>query len=515
MQLTIGLLGDSPGWEIVLSQEGISYLNVNSGNLLQNEFAMLIAENISPEENALVKDFVETGGNCILNSQTYTEVFGNNICTKKKIKSAVPEERGFFSEIGLTDFYCDFFIPDSAQLESIDSDFEIYKGTFGKGNVLVLPFSVTELVTDVSVIRKKFYFSRKELPSEQVSKVSKEKIRKICQRSIGLMFDAMNLPLVQKWYYPTEADSVFLFRVDTDFCSSQDAEDLHKVCKTNDISGTWFADTESEERLKNVYATMTDQEIGLHCDKHYVYETFKQNSENIERGEDKLKTAEIAFCGFAAPFGDWNESLNKVLEAKQYLYSSEFSLDYDNFPFYPYVNGKFSNVLQIPIHPISLGRLRRSHFSDAEKLEYYKNIIDIKLKSCEPILIYHHPHHKQFDIFDKVFKYVSKLNVPKMNYKQFAEWWKERDQINPSFTYKENKISSNTTSNLLLKITTKGKTAIVEHKPEIDLAKCTLKEKHKIVPPKDEDRIRKVVWRDFLYDYESKKGRKRYEDSLT
>jgi hypothetical protein len=260
---------------------------------------------------------------------------------------------------------------------------------------------------------------------------------------------------------------------------------------------------------------MKNQEIALHCDKHFVFDDVKRNTENIDRGEVALKKAGITSNGFAAPFGDWNESLDEVLEKKKYDYSSEFSLSYDDLPFYPFVKDRFSKVLQIPIHPISLGRLRRSHFSDAEKLRYYKNVIDEKLKAGEPILIYHHPHHRQVEIFDEVFRYINELNIPKMSFAEFADWWNKREKINLDFSFEEGKLVSAVCEELYLKISYKGKTAIVKHQKEIDLQQIPMKQSNKIVSPKDEQRIRKKVWRDKLYDYESKKGRKKHENNIS
>ena len=63
-------------------------------------------------------------------------------------------------------------------------------------------------------------------------------------------------------------------------------------------------------------------------------------------------------------------SIRVEFEDMDFEYSSEFTLDYDDLPFFPYLKDGFSKVLQIPIHPISLGRLRRSHFSKNEMLKY-------------------------------------------------------------------------------------------------------------------------------------------------
>ena len=69
-------------------------------------------------------------------------------------------------------------------------------------------------------------------------------------------------------------------------------------------------------------------------------------------------------------YGKQTRPLPKLLE-----YSSEFGFDYDNFPFFPYINNKASSVLQIPIHPIGISRLNRSHYSEFEMLKYYLKLL--------------------------------------------------------------------------------------------------------------------------------------------
>ena len=59
--------------------------------------------------------------------------------------------------------------------------------------------------------------------------------------------------------------------------------------------------------------------------------------------------------GFAAPHGRWNAGLDAVLDELGYLYSSDFQLGYDDLPFFPWREDRFSSVLQVPIHPICEG----------------------------------------------------------------------------------------------------------------------------------------------------------------
>jgi len=370
---------------------------------------------------------------------------------------------------------------------------------------------VNAVILDTNSIRKKIWVERKELPSEIVAKVSKGKIRKILSKILEFLYLQRDLPFVQLWQFPKTWKNLFMFRVDTDHCSTWQALEFHKICKKNNICGTWFVDTVSKETLKNAYKKMDDQEIALHCRRHLVFHDYKTNLENIKNGLEDLKEVGIEVTGFAAPFGDWNENLGKVLEKFNFGYSTEFTLDYDDLPFYPYIQGKKSSVLQIPIHPVSTGRLRRSHFTDEEKWQYFKKFIDRQIALNDPIFIYHHPSHDQLNLFNKVFEYINSKNINKMNYKEFSNWWKKRLSFQYELNFANDEINcnfENETSEFSFKISYNNKSVITAIKKSIKLDELNWKEPGKVEWISNLERTRKKHWRDILYNYESKKGKR-------
>ena len=56
---------------------------------------------------------------------------------------------------------------------------------------------------------------------------------------------------------------------------------------------------------------------------------------NLERAHRILCSSGFEPVGFAAPHGRWRASLDEQLEDLGYLYSSDFQIGYDDFPFYP------------------------------------------------------------------------------------------------------------------------------------------------------------------------------------
>lgn len=504
--LKIGVFGDKPGWMIILKQIGVSFEVIDLGSELHSlEYSIVIVcSNLNRSEIKKIENYQAEGGAVLFESAHYAKYASKSVI-HKKTKYLISDTESIFSSVGLVDIYSKIKLLQDHKLKILDKGLHICT----KGNTVVIPYNINDLITNTASIRKRFYASRKELPSEIVSKVSKAKLRKIIEICLKYLHHKRDLPFVHLFHKPKPDKNVFIFRLDTDYCTQQEANEIEEICNKNNISATWFLDTESEKKLKN-YAKMADQELGIHCDKHYIYNNFSDNYENLQRANDKLKECNISAHGFAAPFGDWNCTLDKALQENHLKYSSEFTLDYDDLPFYPFCHNGFSKVLQIPIHPISLGRLRRSHFDKDEMLQYYLEWIKFRSEQDEPVIIYHHPHHRYSEIIDKIFQYINLHDYENMTMLEYYKWWKERYKLEPEFQIDENKLKVNYNKNTILtKISRKNGYSITES-GEMDLNKIPIKPYVKKKHTDDKKRIRKFHWRDVLYNYESKRSKKHY-----
>ncbi|MCK4338866.1 MAG: polysaccharide deacetylase family protein [Candidatus Cloacimonetes bacterium] len=513
MNLTIGLTENKPGWEIILTQEGISYEIIPCfSDIKSSDFSALVVSGFSSlKQCSNILNYVNSGGSVLVDSEMSLKLL--NVDMKKyKIKYLIPKKNSIYSEVGLVDIYQNGLVPKDKDITNLDNGLKIKIKEIGKGIVLILPFNVNKLILNVSNSRKKFYFKRRELPSERVSKISKGEIRKIIRISLEYLHHFRGLPFVQLWYYPGGNNSIFAFRTDTDFCKRKDAIALYKVCKKNEIPGNWFVETKTSMEWLADFKKMQNQEIGLHCYRHRVFKDYNNNRKNLEKGLKNLGKYGIKPVGFVYPYGEWNYNIGNVIEDLGFKYSSEFSLSYDDLPFYPYFKKRFSKVLQIPIHPISIGRLQRSHFSDKEICQYYKNIIVQKINLNEPIILYHHPSHKKFDIFDSIFKFINEHHIKKINFSEFYYWWKKRYEVkfNPVFNNDRLIIQSNNYSNdLYLRISTaKFGSSIIQIKHEMNLNNLEWNRKRKVISlSKDIERIRWFSWKDILYNLESMRGK--------
>ena len=513
MNLKIGLTDRKPGWEIILNQEGVSYEIIPCFNEIKSsDFSALIVSGFnSLKQHNNILDYINSGGAVLVDSEISLKLLNINM-KKCKFKYLIPKRNSIYSEVGLVDIYQNGLIPTGKDIINLDNGLNIKLKKVGKGIILILPFNVNKLLSDVSNLRKKFYFKRIELPSERVSKISKSEIRKIVRISLEYLHHFRDLPFVQLWYYPNGQKNIFAFRVDTDFCERKNVIDLYKICKKNNISGSWFIETKSSERWISDFINMKNQEIGLHCYRHIVFKNSYDNHNNFNRGLEILRQNKINPLGFVSPYGEWNYSLGNSIEYLGFKYSSEFSLSYDDLPFYPLMQNRFSKVMQIPIHPISIGRMLRSHFTNEEMWQYYRNIIDKKIKLNEPIILYHHPSHKIFDIFDRIFKFINEHHIKVLNFSDLYHWWKKKNEVTFTAILEDEKIiikSNNFSNDLWLKVSSsKQGTSKIQINPEINLKKLKWDRKSELPSnPKDIMRIRKFSLRDILYDLENIRGK--------
>ncbi|MBC8181464.1 hypothetical protein H8E88_10110 [candidate division KSB1 bacterium] len=510
MKLQTGVVGRQTGYKIILEQEGIPHKIIPyEKEFSQEEFPVLMLDYLVPEYNwNKLTDYVKNGGNLLISASSYGKIFEASLKIKQT-KSLVAGKNSIYSQVGLIDIFSKLEYPKQNNSQALDENLFIYERKLEKGRIVILPFSANELLTDWSSRRKKFYAKRKELSSEIVATVSKNKIRKIIRISLEYLFYNSNLPFISKWYYPKGGKKAFLFRVDTDFCSQKDAEDLYEICDKFGINSTWFVDTETEAKLKNFYANL-NSEVTLHCKEHKVFKDYDKNYENIKSGVADLQVAGIEARGFAAPFGEWNPALAKVLEDFDFEYSSEFTIDYGNLPFYPHYENEFSDVLQIPIHPVSLGRLRRSHFSQEEMLQYYKWVLHQKTSSFEPVIFYHHPHHRNFSVFEKLFELVADSDFWNPTFREYSGWWKKRNNAEFTPEYKDGTIRINPEFTMYVRISTKQSNyKILQAEPEINVNKIKFEKKQNANYPSDIARIRDFSWRDILYNFETWRAKKK------
>lgn len=278
------------------------------------------------------------------------------------------------------------------------------------------------------------YFTgiRNKNPGETVAKVNKALLRERLINKIKERVFQKNLPYIHLAYYPKGYRNIASFRVDCDKSNQAQINYVLRHASEHLFPITWFIEVAAQENfLKDIAEIVKDgHDVQLHCYKHITFKTYRENKQNIVKGRDMMKAAGINVKGFASPFGQWNSSLNQVLEDLNFLFSSEFGIGYDDLPFFPVFNNKISKVLQVPVHPICIGSLRDKRVEPYEMVEYFDRIIQQKFTRNSPIILYGHPRN-ELDNFPEVMDFILSTlkNLPDVWIATFSEitnWWLTR-----------------------------------------------------------------------------------------
>jgi peptidoglycan/xylan/chitin deacetylase (PgdA/CDA1 family) len=438
LNLKVSYTKDLPEWNILLDQIGLSYSSIDWSKELLTEYAVIILNSVlNSEEENKIKEYVEEGGSLLVEADFAKRIFKIN--TKQVyIKYLFSNKKIFSRFLPLLDLYRNCTVSTNANtLKNQEGRFVVSEMKHGKGNVIIIPGNFISAVSEVKVLRKRIY-SNGKTPSERISRVSKGSIYHFLKSALEHLFHLRNLPSVSLWNFPGKAKNIFLFRIDTDYGSQEQVELLYNTLREKEIKGTWFVETKSAESWIDKYSSFENQEIGLHCYRHRLFNTFAENFNNYKIGIEILKKVSIHPKGIAAPFGEWNNSFNKVAENFEFEYSSEFSYSYDGFPQFA------ENILQIPIHPISFGRLSREGYTDEEMYNYFINVINQKIALCEPVIIYTHPKEERLDILKRIFNYINQQELPKYTFKEYSDWWEKRNEVKFDSSFRNNELKIKT-----------------------------------------------------------------------
>ena len=472
----------NPGWIQLLKQEGLFYKKYKPGDnpniLIVDEFT---------DEKSEILEYLREGGSIL----TSTEILGELLDEKTKrvnIKYIIPDTSPFFSNVDILDIYNKGYVLNKNGYGRVNNRFPaIFELSYKKGTVIALPFDVSPV--DTSKRMKFFYAEKGKFPTEVVSSVSRGEVRKLVINSIRYLFQKRGLYYVHKWYYPEGKKNAFSFRIDTDNSCYKEIHDTYRIAQKNGLGFTFFIDVKSIGDSIGRLKELRNQEIAVHCFEHRIYKDILENRKHFSRAKRLLLNAGTEISGIAAPYGIWNSSLGFLFEELGFLYSTEFSFSYDALPSHPLLEKRFSNVLQIPVHPISPGTLFYAKNSITDIINYFEYVIEEKYRKEEPLFLYGHSGiiSRNPIILESIIHTVkNKKDVWMGTYKDFYNWWELRDNTTPEITIKNRilKLEGIDKNNSLFLhiISPEGKEGVVRMVEKIDLSRLKLKEKDKTRP---------------------------------
>ncbi len=399
--------------EEILRQEGVAYSTV-------------------PTPDSRI--FIDSSTNYLILSTSKEQISTFN-GRRKKINFLIPDDSNFFSNVHLVDIGAVCWVPVNANIGRSDrGDATVfYSQDPDTGEqIFILPLKTSQILTHRGMRAKQFFCQSARLPYETVAVVDRGGIRRLIAASLRTLFFKLGLPYIHLAYVPSGGCSILGFRVDTDFGTFSVVKRAAQLADKLGMHWTWFIHTEPVAgEIKEFKKILFYHDLQLHCHKHLVYPDVKRNIINFSNGKKLLNINDIYPIGAAAPYGEWNYNLYRAFSEIGLAYSSEFGYAYDDLPSRPIVDGIPGNTVQIPVHPISLGRLVWARADRKAIFAYYRKVIDLQAARREPCFLYDHPRWiiDYQDVLGDVLKYGMERCGNWSTLTDYYRWWQLREQI--------------------------------------------------------------------------------------
>lgn len=421
IRLNIGIVGREPGVRILLGQLGLAHEVIAGWASLDPSIYSVIIVNapLDHEQTERIDDYLKRGGAVLDTGYFLPRIRPGSFGRKKVSYLLADREDEIFGDIWLADIDATLRLYSDARHLGGIAALESY----GDGAIAYIPLDTREIFTSEGAERKQFYSPFTSDPNEIVAAVSKGEIRKIFERALHWLHDHRAIPYLHLRYVPGDLENIFCYRIDSDYGTRDQVEALYDVARSNDIAMTWFLHVGAHHDWLDIFRKFEGQEFGVHCFRHRTFRSLEDNSANISEAAHLLREHAIDFTGYAAPNGFWNHGVARAAGNFGFEYSSEFSLDYDDLPFFPWLLGESSKTLQVPVHPVCIGSFLRVKASDEGMKRYFRWIIDRKMEEQEPVLLYHHPGHEHWGVMDDTFRYAKERGLKNMTMGEYARWW--------------------------------------------------------------------------------------------
>jgi hypothetical protein len=422
MRLRARILSKSPaGWQALLAQ--IGFPASARGDDAEGSSILIVADDADASMIGAARETLRAGGGVLCSGRIHAAITGSP-ATERAIGYLVQDDPGgLFPGIGLVDLSVPCSVPAGANaVRSGDGRPSVYAGACAGGWIVALPFDAGALRSDIRAIEKSVWMDRGRLPYERVSRISRGGVRKLVARGVELLHHRQGLPYVHLWQFPGRARSLFAFRVDTDYASHAEVAALAALLERSAVPATWFVHVEGQEAMLPSFAAMREHEIGVHCFTHEAFTESSAIEHDLRKALSLLRLAGIEARSYAGPYGRWSPALAGVQERLGIEYASEFSYAYDDLPSVPATGG----ALQVPVHPISVGNLRRQGCTEEEMASYFTQAATRLLASADPMFFYHHPKNLHHGALEALFSFARAEGIAPVLLGDYARWWKRR-----------------------------------------------------------------------------------------
>lgn len=269
--------------------------------------------------------------------------------------------------------------------------------------------------------------------TERVARVDRAALRR---RLLGRLREAVTAAgglWARLAAYPHPYRGAFNFRADLDEPRPDDYFRFARARAPIDDCSTHFVSTHAYGEDRAVLADLRRVDTQSHGHYHVIYRDEGANRRNLGRADAILRSGGFRPEGFAAPGGRWTPGLDRAIEALGYGYSSDFALGRDDLPFSPWRDGRFSRVLQVPVHPICEGLFLDAGAPEPERIaRHLVATLRAKAEAGEPAFLYGHPE-RRLGRFPEVVSAVADAAAEidglwRVTLTEFARWWRWRSE---------------------------------------------------------------------------------------
>ncbi len=443
MILQCALVYGAEAWKQVLEQCGVP-LSEGHGTAIDTDRAsvLVVDGQLSREDGEAVRGLLARGGAVIGSAGDLAPVLGMST-RSTRVRYLVDDRSDRWCDLLDLETQCE--VPREANMLRTDQgNAAVFAGPIGGGWAVLFPFDLQKVWERFSKAYRQFPSQFDRQPFELVSSVSRADLTFLVGKALEFLHHRRNLPFARLWPFPGGAPSVLAVRLDTDKSTRGQIEDFVRCSRASGAPFTWFVDTGSHSHFLDVFRDLQDQEIGIHCYRHVVYRSVDDYRTDIRLARTLLAKQGLQPIGYAAPFGEWTTELGEAIDDSHMLYSSEFTLGYDGFPFSYRSKSKRYSTPQIPVHPVSTGALRRAGYSPQRMVRYYSSVIIRKMFRREPLFLLDHPVHRNHEVIGEVVKDAMHRGAVPVRFEEYLRWWQKREKIlrTISMTWNENAFSS-------------------------------------------------------------------------
>jgi len=240
--------------------------------------------------------------------------------------------------------------------------------------------------------------------------------------------------------FPFPYRSAVNFRIDYDQYDAADFDATLDAIAGEEAATSHFVNAAAYLGHDAALDRLRGLDVGSHGFRHHTYKTESENLNNVRRGIKTLEALGFEPSGFAAPGGRFNRSLLAALETLGVGHSSEFCLAYDDLPFFPHG----SNVLQVPVHPVSLGIFLEALPAEGSQhrviqqavraaIDYFRQTARSKYRAGEPVFFYGHPTGRLGrypQVLRAFFDTANEFGAAwKTTLSEFTRWWRARASV--------------------------------------------------------------------------------------